>query len=29
MQLRESRAAEALELWLQQQRDEAFVEIRL
>lgn len=29
MRLRESRAAEALELWLQQQRDEAFVETRL
>jgi peptidyl-prolyl cis-trans isomerase SurA len=29
MQLRESRASEALELWLQQQRDEAYVENRL
>jgi peptidyl-prolyl cis-trans isomerase SurA len=28
-QLRESRAAEAVELWLQQQRDEAYVELRL
>jgi peptidyl-prolyl cis-trans isomerase SurA len=28
-QLRESRAAEAIELWLQQQRDEAYVELRL
>ena len=29
MQLRESRASEALELWLQRQRDEAYVEILL
>jgi peptidyl-prolyl cis-trans isomerase SurA len=29
LQLRESRAAEALELWLQQQRDEAYVETLL
>jgi peptidyl-prolyl cis-trans isomerase SurA len=29
LQLRESRASEALELWLQQQRDEAYVEILL
>jgi peptidyl-prolyl cis-trans isomerase SurA len=28
MQLRESRASEALELWLQRQRDEAYVEVR-
>ena len=29
LQLRDSRAAEALEIWLQQQRDEAYVEILL
>ncbi len=29
MQLRESRASEALELWLQRQRDEAYVEVTL